>query len=348
MGDVFYQVPKGRRYWVVRAHGGTYLQHFISAGVAAIGHVDEGLTGVPSEPPSQVNWATIYQKLIASASDLRAVRSLKSLVSQAQVFVNEMKVGDWILAPGDGVLAIGVVSSEAFWDGEPIVIPRADAPPVVMSYMLRRNVEWGPTVYRNDFSSPLQWTLRANQTVFNVDSHWEPICHTIYPAFARDQSLYLTAKIRSNEKINNVDIASFLSTLSDIEVLARSLGQDITSENFEQKLGELADANELSLATKAEFYSPGDIWVQLTSGSSDLIAHDKWMAIVVFAYTLLFGNSKVGFDGILDLDTRHKIRDLMLGRMKVRRADAAVKNMSVGLPNKDTKALESKDNELQD
>jgi hypothetical protein len=348
MDGAFYQVPKGRRYWVVRAHGGGYLPHFLSAGVAAIGHVDNGLNGIPGEPPDQANWATIYQRLLMSADDPAATRSLKSIVSQAQVFVNEISVGDWILVPGEGSLAIGVVSGNAFWADEPVTIYHVDSPPSVMQYKLRRKVTWGPTVYRADFSSPLQWTLRANQTVFNVDSHWEAICHTIYPAFSRDQVLYLTAKIKSHDKINNVDVASFLSTLSDIEVLARSLDRNLTSDNFENKLNALADANQLSLATKAEFYSPGDIWVQLASGSSDLFAHGKWMAVVVFAYSMLFGNSKIGFDGILDLDTRHKIRDLMLNRIQARRTMAAINNMSVELPNKKTNPLESEDGKLQE
>lgn len=344
MDGSYYRVPDDRRYWVVRADAGDFLPHFTTAGVIAIGHVDEAVSKKPDQLPKDANWATFHANLVkAREQDGQRPRGISSLISQAKAFVNDIKEGDWIICPGGGLLRIGVVTGEAYWDDKPVVLVDREKRPSVMSFMLRRQVTWGPTVYREEFSSPLQRSLFANQTVFNIDSHWEAIYHTIYPAFSRNDALYLSARISTDGRINNVDVASFLLTLSDIELTVRALHDGLSNSNFDEKLAGYTESGKLSLATKAEFYSPGDIWVQLIGGAGELFSGSKWMAAVVFAYGMLFGNQKLGFDGILDLDTRHKIRDIIIDRMKKRRVEAAIDRMDVALPNKDTAPLESKD-----
>ncbi|GAA0890057.1 hypothetical protein [Rhodanobacter soli] len=344
MDGSYYQVPNDRRYWVVRAEGGDFLPHFADAGVVAIGHVDQAVSQAPAQVPKNTNWATIHANLVKLRErEGQRPRGISSLISQAKAFVNDIKKGDWVICPGGSLLRIGVVTSEAYWDNKPIVLYDRDNRSSIMDFRLRRHVAWGPNIYRGEFSSPLQRSLFANQTVFNVDSHWEAICHTIYPAFSRNDALYLSARISTDGQINNVDVASFLLSLSDIELTIRALNKGLTKSNFDDKLASYSDSGQLSLATKAEFYSPGDIWVQLIGGAGDLFSGSKWMAAVVFAYGMLFGNNKLGFDGVLDLDTRHKIRDLILDRMKKRRVESAISRMDVVLPNKDTTPLESKD-----
>ena len=41
INSLVYEKPEGQRIWVVRASGGTYVQHFKKAGIAAIGHLDD-------------------------------------------------------------------------------------------------------------------------------------------------------------------------------------------------------------------------------------------------------------------------------------------------------------------
>jgi len=273
----------------------------------------------------------------------RPLRGLNSLVGQARAFADEIRIGDWIMTPGDEQLRIGVVMSDAFWDSSPLVIERPDRPNLVLRHLIRRKVTWGPVVYKADFTSPLQRSLWANQTVFNVDQHWEAICHSLYPAFSREDTLYLSGKITTASNVNNVDVAAYLSTLSDVEVIVRALKSGLSKANFDDELHALADSGELTLATKAEFYSPGDIWVQLAGGTGSFFSKHEWMTAVVLAYSLIFGNSKLGFDGILDLATRQKIRDLMLARLEKRKMDKVVERLGATVPTKKTTALESMD-----
>lgn len=41
-----FERPENQRYWVVRAQGGDYIDHFRQAGTVAIGHLDE--LGLPN------------------------------------------------------------------------------------------------------------------------------------------------------------------------------------------------------------------------------------------------------------------------------------------------------------
>jgi hypothetical protein len=350
-----YAVPPKRRYWVVRAEAGTYLPHFLKWGIVTIGHLDALADTYAIDLMAETNWPTVHQNLIKAfeRSD-RQYGGLSSLVGQARAFTDDARIGDWVMTPGQEQLRIGVITSEVYWDASSLVIEPLDRPPVVLQHKLRRTVTWGPVVYKGDFTSPLQRSLWANQTVFNVDQHWEAICHSLYPAFSRDDTLYLSAKIKTPSSVQNVDVAAYLSILSDVEVIARNLKDGLTRTNFEKELHESADKGELTLATKAEFYSPGDIWVQLSQGSIGFFSKEHWMEAVVLAYSMIFGNSKLGFDGILDLDTsldldsRKKISDLMLSRLEKRQMKRVVERLEAAVPEKMTSTIESLDDLVRD
>lgn len=336
-----YKVPSERRHWVVRAEGGHYAPQFLTYGVIAVGHIDAALKVIPPFPPAKANWSTVHTAILQERQreGMRLGR-IKSLVSQARTFTNEIAVGDWVLTPEAGVFRVGVVTGDAYWSDESLVISTRTGQSEMASHFLRRTVKWGPSIHKNEFSSPLRRSLSAIQTVFSVDEHWESIYHAIFPAFTRDDSLYLSARVNSTAALLNLDVASFLLVLSDMELIAREVESGLDEQNFDQRLDEARNNGELTLATKAEFYSPGDIWAQLVAGANAIGPGDSWMIKVVVAYGMLFGNSKLGFEGLIDVKLRHKIANLMIARIKKRRADKSVENMEMTLPNKDTKSIE--------
>ncbi|MEJ2043237.1 MAG: hypothetical protein P8X74_01075 [Reinekea sp.] len=103
-------------------------------------------------------------------------------------------------------------------------------------------------------------SLRANQTVFNVDKHWEAIYHSLYPAFSKEDDLYLSLKIRQEKEINNYSVVQILSFLNEIEVIAKELEGNLGPDNFEKLFAQYVVSDLLTLTTKAQFNSPGDIW----------------------------------------------------------------------------------------
>ena len=345
--DGVYLVPEGRRYWVIRAESGQYFPHFQGSALIAIGHVDAAFAKIPVKPPGETNWATVHEKLQIEAekranTSAYSKRGISSVVAQARSFVDDIKVGDWVVTPGQGALCIGVVTSDAYWSDEQVAHVQPEGKASIMPYTLRRSISWGPVIYRDDFSSPLRRSLMANQAVFNVDEHWEAIYHAIYPAFSRGDYLYISVKITTRHNVSNIDIVSFLSSLSDIELISKKVNE-LSVDNFDEVLSKSVDDGSLKLATKAEFYSPGDVWGQLLIDVLDGAAKHQYFALVMIAYAALFGNKKLGFDGLLDLDTRHKVRDLILERIKKKGVDKSIERLGARPPRQDTTKLEVTD-----
>jgi len=343
MGN-FCVVPEERSYWAIRCEKGAFLRHFTVNGIVAIGHLDD--LNLPSTKgrPFVAEWETIKQQLIHRFNDLdESPRSAYLVASQAKTFVENIKEGDWILALGAEMAVVGRVSSPSYVDKDPVYEKNANGFDAEMSFNLRRSVKWGPAIRRDEFSGALRRSLAANQTIFNLDEHWESIYHALYGSFYRDDILYFSARITTKSLVNNIDITSFLSILSDIEVLSLGLNNGINNKNFNDYFSEYYEKGQLSLTTKAEFHSPGDIWVQLAGQSLSAIKDFSWVPIAVTAYNMVFGNKKKGMDGVVDLQTRQKIWDIVLERMKSRDASRAVKNMGVIQPNKDVRDLEEGD-----
>lgn len=340
----FCVVPEDRRYWVVRSEKGTFLQHFLTHRVAAIGHLDDLGFKSTNGKAFTANWATITERLIDRFERLEeSRRSGFSIASQAKTFVEEIQVGDWVIAPSGDIVAIGRVESHAYLDTNPLYAKNSNGFDVEMPFGLRRNVAWGARIVRGELSSPLRRSMAANQTVFNVDEHWESIYHALFGSFLRGDTLYFTARLKSDSAINNIDVTSFLSVLTDIEVMARGFDAGLEVETFESFLKQYRESGSLSLTTKAEFYSPGDIWVQLVG--SGLIAAKSygWVPIAVLAYNMLFGNKKKGMDGVLDLKTRQRLWGLVIDRMEKRGTNAAIENMQISQPAKGGELLSEPD-----
>jgi len=114
----------------------------------------------------------------------------------------------------------------------------------------------------------------------------------------------------------------------------------LQTENFESFLSHYRADGSLSLTTKAEFYSPGDIWVQLIGDGLATAKTYGWVPIAVLAYNMLFGNSKKGMDGVVDLKTRQRLWGLVIDRMQRRGADRAIENMKISPPNKGQELLD--------
>lgn len=187
-------------------------------------------------------------------------------------------------------------------------------------------------------------SLKANQTIFNIDSNWFAVYHSLYPAFIRNEKLYLSANIGTKNKIKNHHISSFFQLLNEVEVIGKKLAQDVDISDFQKIYDQSLENDEITITTKAQFNSPGEIWNDITkmAGSVDLTNE---FTLIVVAYAMIFGNSKLGFDGLVDLKTRQKIWDKILERKKENNATEVVEELNMKLPDSDTKALEDDSND---
>ena len=109
--------PSSQHYWVVRASGGDFVNHFRQAGVMAIGHIDElDLSRERLKPffpelkPLQVAISNIEKKESRKSSKYRAYNHF----NQVKTFIAEIDIGDLVVTIDHGTLCVGRVISYPF------------------------------------------------------------------------------------------------------------------------------------------------------------------------------------------------------------------------------------------
>jgi predicted Mrr-cat superfamily restriction endonuclease len=337
-----YEVPSERRYWVVRAEGGLYYDHFTRNGLMALGHLNS--LGIAQEDSDKFipdeGW--LKNTIAKKSQDLNSSRRQESVsFNQIKNFIYDIQDGDWVITVGYNSLRVGIVEGDAFIKNESIVVyyDIEKDRKVEMEANLRRKVIWGPTISRASMPFGLLSSLRANQTVFNLDKHWEAIYHSLYPAFSKGDDLYLSLKIRQENDISNYSVVQILSFLNEIEVVAKELNEQLDDNDFDQIFSQYVSQGLLTLTTKAQFNSPGDIWNKLDFSG---LKKTK-MGYVLVGYAMLFGNEHAGMDGLIDLESRQKLWAIVADRIEQKDMEKVVSNLELSKPQHDTTILESKD-----
>nr|WP_298375803.1 hypothetical protein [uncultured Halomonas sp.] len=337
-----YEVPSERRYWVVRADGGLYYDHFTRNGLMALGHLNALEITIEDREKFMPNEGWL-KDIVAKQSQVKQSSKRQESVSFNQIknFIYDIQDGDWVITVGYNSLRVGVVNGDAYIKNEKVVVycDLENDRKVEMESNLRRNVNWGPIISRPAIPFGLLSSLRANQTVFNVDKHWEAIYHSLYPAFSKDDDLYLSLKIRQEKEINNYSVVQILSFLNEIEVVAKELEDNLTADSFEEFFAQYVARGLLTLTTKAQFNSPGVIWNKIDFSG---LKKSK-MAYVLIGYAMLFGNEHAGMDGIIDLETRQRLWAIVEDRIEQKDMSHVVASLELSKPKYDTSILESKD-----
>ncbi|QSV13416.1 hypothetical protein [Photobacterium ganghwense] len=258
---------------------------------------------------------------------------------QAKSFIYEMEEGDWVLSVGRSAVRYGVITSKPYIEREiiSIVYDNETGRKVDMDKHLRRKVSWGPVIKRSELPYGLAQSLRARQTVTNLDKHWQALHHSIYPAFKANGNLYLSIKIATENDIESYAVMNLFKLLNEIEVIGKAIANGVEINNFEEVFSQYLDNGLLSVTTKAQFHSPGEIWSMIRGANGDKA---KWLIPTVFAYSMLFGNSHLGFDGVIDLETRQKIWDVVISRLEENDTKKYVNKLELQMPKAKTEVLE--------
>ena len=329
-----YSVPINRRYWVIRADGGKYYSHFLKNNIIALGHTEGAYAykGIFKPfSPSDDDLESVFRKYFLNKGFKN--RKASSFLGQIKTFTNDLNVGDWIITIGNKETSIGRIISGAYLEKNILRSEDLD-----LTYELRRKVVWGPKFKRSKMPHSLKRSLKSNLTLFNIDKHREAIYHSSYPYFRIENKLYLSTKIGTTDKIKNIDITSFLSFLNELEVIAKNEVVATNMGHFDEVFEQYANDDLITMTTEAEFHSPGEIWTAITGIAENL---DSWMAYIIGGYAMIFGNQKMGFDGIIDLQTRQQLWGLVIERMKKKKIKQVSKSLELDVPNVDTVAIES-------
>lgn len=145
--------------YVVRAEFGTYTDHFLNGGYAAIGWIaSDDLSGIK-------NRDELYPIYRAAHPEDTSNVVIGQQVGQIARFLLEIKAGDFVIVPSGNtdIIYYGVVEPDPSYSY--VAVPSDGC-----KYHHRRRIQWNPEpVYRKDFSVPFQNSIRSSLTVFKVD-----------------------------------------------------------------------------------------------------------------------------------------------------------------------------------
>lgn len=142
--------------YIIRADYGRFTNQFSRLGIAAIGWFKDNR----DLPKTREEIERMYE------AEYPAHKKMQKAINVGQIyrFMYEIKQGDIVLCPFDNeMLLVGEVASEVYFK---------DLPDMPWNYV--RNVKWyKEPLNRQNFSVPLQNTLRSMQTVYRVKQEGE-------------------------------------------------------------------------------------------------------------------------------------------------------------------------------
>lgn len=335
-----FEPPAERRYWVVKADAGRYYDIFTSNSLIAIGHLNEFLSEHSCANPYVANSDQIRSAMTTMRGNKEYYNS--NNYGQVNSFVNEMNIGDWVLTKGDGTVRVGRIDSAPRLDTESkqLLINQGTRheKTLVMDFMLKRIVTWGPVINMDHLPIDIFLSLKSPMTLYNADRYKESICYCLYPFFKIENSLYLSIRISQKDELRNFYITKVFEYLNELEFLSKLDDINVNKDALAQLYRELAVDEGFNLSTQASFHSPGDIWAKLKFGEFNVTSK---MLHAVLIYSMLFGNSHLGVDGVLDIESRKKLWEVLVKRLDMKVTHEAANKLELSMPSYETANIES-------
>ncbi|WP_338546523.1 hypothetical protein V6W80_08060 [Pseudomonas benzopyrenica] len=285
--------------WLVRATGGRYVRHFRNGSVITVSHLDEFYNHIDELDNAIPSEATI-KSLILKNPKYREKNSPTRKLNQSGVtklqqittFINKIKKGDLIVSVDDMNVSIGICqSSKAKFSSRPIKSSSAAKKNhSTLNHRLRKKVNWGPLVKRENLSSSLKKSLQSPKTIVSLNDHWQSIYSLLYPFFFDDKNIYFSHKIETKSDINSKLIAKLFDNLSNNQLIAeRILDQTLDQDFIDLLIKDQIDWEEFSLTSKAEFMSPGVIFNKLPIPDH----YNKNLAIAIITTLMLINSGQI-------------------------------------------------------
>lgn len=333
------------RQWVVRASSGRYVKHFLKHDIVSVGHINDFKD---IKDPLKLSITDIRKILNQPGKDglLPHPSTISNHATQISDFIHEMKSGDLVITLDDRMVAIGRVADDAYIDDAPIDLVTESKKGIKthnMPYLLRRKVNWGPKFLRSELPLTVEYTLRAHQTVFNIDKHWEYLYHLIYPVFRDEKNIYFSALIRQPNNIESYYVSQLLGYFSDLEAISKQLNIEKVSQEIIDDYHRLINIYNRNashdLVCKAQFFSEGAVWWKQPI---EWVNDYKRTITLLIGLEILFGGS-IGFielPGIITPEMRNNITNFILKTYETRDMDEVKKELRLTIPKYDTKPLD--------
>jgi hypothetical protein len=259
MSSRILMAPK-RRFWLCRAEGGRYTNHFKKFDTIALGHLD-GLSAF-RDFSSRKNASKVLIKHLKAKKFSKS--KISNHVNQILHFIFDLEVGDLILTPGGSSLLVGRVTSAPTFKRKKLLleapVPVSNAAPVEMRHFLRRDVEWITSIPRVMLPHGLSKGITGHQSFFNLDNYEDQIYSTLCAFVYSEDSLRSNVLIRSKHEISTLHFSKLTNIFLKCEFLAKnwdSLGSIKSADQLEALFNNPESFELFSSRITAEFSSPG-------------------------------------------------------------------------------------------
>lgn len=273
-------------YWFIRTNAGDNFENFYFGNYVAIGwdKIDS------LESIRHCSFDDLKEDIIENYPDESKPGATASHILR---FVNEMKIGDYVLIPGANCdrIAIGQITSDAY-------IHEATAQEKLnamfydeeLSYIKRRSVEWiaERPFERHELDPMLIPIIYSYGTIVNANSYAGFINRTLYNCYIQGEEIHAIFDVNRPSNIPAVDFYEFMNSIFE--------SIDLYSEIFDCSL----DKNELSI--KATINSAGPVEI-ITSAAAFFLC--------LSSLALFINGAKVNFsfkifniaEGKIDIDS---------------------------------------------
>lgn len=249
--------PPPRKFWLCRAETGKHLPHFIKHQLIAMSHFDS-----ITRFPSLTDPAETSVKLQHFLEGIKVKqKTATNHVNQALHFVYDASEGDIVLSVDHGTIAIGTITSDAYFEKKQLYVPtaRGKNKEISMNSFLRRSVKWAGYLKRTELPFNLYRGITAQQTFYSLDEYQDEIYSMVSPFVIRDNQLTTNLLIKNPDSISTYHYALLTRAFLKAEFISRKLDLISTADSVEQieQMFEDFCRTEVTSSLKAEFASPG-------------------------------------------------------------------------------------------
>lgn len=272
------EVNLNAKCWVVRPGTGyKFTKQFIEDGFVAIGHLDKIVQGGVIRELTFSDRKTLY---LSYPEINKLTRNVKA---QIESFIFDMNVGDVVFTITGKLIIPGIIKSGLIYDPKPIRVYRD----LIDRYSIRRAVEWGSPIDRSEVPLKFSKSLLAQQTVFSLGDNSREVYHWLSSFFITKDGYYSSLRIEQKNDINHHALKSLSEVIDRIQVVSLLYENtneelNITFEDIQKYMEEMADAGKLTLTAQQMLMSPGDFWLGLKTPSKKAgIIFILFMAMIV-------------------------------------------------------------------
>lgn len=225
------EIPKNRKYWLIRTESGKYYFDFLQNNYVSIGW---------DEFSNSIDFSNLDEKVLKEqiANTYKNEKRPGYIYNQIKRFMFEIKKGDMILIPSENStqIAFGIVCSDFFTREVSNNIINPQIPKCNFKKCIK--VEWKSKIFKEKFDPYLKMLMFTHTTITDIDDYKGYINRILYSNYILDNTVHVTFNVTSTNNINAIELLNFLNLISrdSIDIFNQVTGASFEKNTIDLKL----------------------------------------------------------------------------------------------------------------